>query len=910
MQNIKNLFVKTWLMIALIMPALLFSQTTGKIAGKVLDAETSEPLIGANVIIVGTNYGAAAGADGSYYIINVPPGSYQVKVQMIGYETMVFQQVRVSVNRTVELNAKLKQAVIEGQEVVVTASTVEIKKDQTSSVRNVSSETIENLPIESVGQVVNMQAGVVAGHFRGGRKTEVSYMIDGLQVDEAFGGVGSTVKVEAEAVEDLEVITGTFNAEYGRAMSGVVNAVTKEGGNAFHGAASFYVADYMTSHDDVFIGLHSGDPTLNMSEDYKIQFEGPILRDKVTFFINYRYQDRKGHLNGIRRFNPWDYSDYTSSDTSEWHIENTGDNKYVAMSWAKNTSFLAKAAFKPFKNFKISALYTLNDDQGQGYSHYRKYNPDGRAVSYHTSYMYALNVNHMLSSALFYEIKANYLHNYSTSYLYKDPLDPRYLHPRYNGTGHTGFSTGGNSGPSRGMSTYEDINLKFDITWQVNNNHSLKAGLHYIDHHIDRDAINVRNKYSGLPEENISVTDSTGKVHWPFYELEIVPHTEKTMGIYKVDPWEFAGYLQDKLEFDDMVINIGLRYDHFYSDQRYPTNRRNPSNQLILPDSMMTSYKMAEPQTQLSPRLGLAYKVGKAAILRFSYGHFFQMPPMYSLYANNIFRVPVNDYGTTMGNARLHPQKTVSYEIGIWQELMRGMGLEIALFYKDIYDLLSTKIISTYNQIEYGLYTNKDYGNARGLEIKWDFDMAHFFAGVNYTLQYTKGNADNPTQTFTRAGNSMDPIKRFIPMSWDQRHTFNCTVGYSRENYGVTLTGYYNSGTPYTFTPLTESPLSLINLYMNNDYMPSGYKLDLTAHYKIKLIGKYKARITLSVYNLLDRLNAAWVYSDTGQPYTTIVRESQIASHRSNFNDYYDRVKNPTAFTSPRQVKIGLGVVF
>ncbi|RPH97051.1 MAG: TonB-dependent receptor, partial [Calditrichaeota bacterium] len=425
-----------------------------------------------------------------------------------------------------------------------------------------------------------------------------------------------------------------------------------------------------------------------------------------------------------------------------------------------------------------------------------------------------------------------------------------------------------------------------------------------------QDAINVRNKYAGLPEENISIMDSTGKVIWPFYELEIVPHTERTMGIYKVDPWELSGYLQDKLEYENMVINIGLRYDYFSSDQVYPTNRRNPSNQLSLPDSMMTSYNTAAAQTQLSPRLGLAYQLGEAAILRFSYGHFFQMPPMYSLYENNIFRVPVNDFGTTMGNAQLHPQKTVSYEIGIWQELMRGMGLEVALFYKDIYDLLSTGIISTYNQIEYGLYTNKDYGNARGLEVKWDFKMAGFFSNVNYTLLYTKGNADNPTQTFTRAGSSMDPIKRFIPMSWDQRHTANITVGYAHKDFRATLTGYYNSGTPYTFAPLPESPLSLINLYMNNDYMPSGFKVDMTAFYDIKLVGSYDVRLTLTVYNLLDRLNPVWVYSDTGQPYTTIVRDAEIASHRSNFNDYYDRVHNPTAYSAPRQIKLGLGIVF
>ena len=904
-----------WLILLLLcatlaIPALLTAQTTGKIAGTVKDAASGQPLPGAVVVIEGSKLGAAADIEGSFFILNLSPGVYTLQIRMVGYESMSIRQVRVSVNRTSEITARLKATVIKGQEVIVTADAIEVKKDQTSSVRNVSADKIEKLPVESLSAVINMQAGVVAGHFRGGRSTEVSYLIDGVQVDEGFSGSGRAVSLEAEAIADLEVITGTFNAEYGRAMSGVVNAVTKEGGNQFHGSFSSSLANYLTPHDDIFIGLNSGRPGLNLSQDYKFQLEGPFFRDKLSFFINGRYQDQNGYLNGIRRFNPWDYSDYSAEDPAEWHIEHTGDNKYVSMDHSQNLSLMTKLAWNATSRIKVTGLYTLNDDMGQGYSHGYKYNPDARGFSFHTAHMGALQLNHMLSQKFFYEVKLSHVDNRYKSYRYENPLDSRFLHGKYYGSGHSGFATGGIDGPGRSMSFYKDSNLKLDATWQATKHHAFKAGLHGIYHDIDQDRIDVRNKWSGTAEENLPVTDANGKITFPYYELEIVPHTPKTMGIYKKQPYEFSGYLQDKLEYNEMVVNIGLRYDYFNPDQVYPTNRRNPSNQLNLPDSMLTSYKRAEPQTQLSPRLGLAYQLSDQAVLHFSYGHFFQMPPMYALYENNIFRVPVGDYGTTMGNAQLNAQKTISYEIGVWQELTKGMGLELALFYKDIYDLLSTMVITTYNQIEYGLYTNKDYGNARGLEVKYDFTMGRLSANLNYTLQYTKGNADNPQQTFTRAGSSMDPIRRLIPMSWDQRHTFNATVNYSGPHYGATLTGYYNSGTPYSFSPMTESPLSLINLYQNNDYKPAGYTLDMTSYYDITVWGKQKVRLTLSVYNLLDRLNANWVYSDTGQPYTTIVREAQLATHRSDFNDYYDRVKNPTAYSSPRQVKLGIGFVF
>lgn len=886
------------------------AQTTGKISGIVLDEQTGEPLVGANISITNTDMGAAAGADGSFFIINVQPGSYNLRVQMMGYETMVLTDARVSVNRTLSITAKLKPTVIEGQEVIVTAEKLQIKKDQTSSVRNVSSDEIKLLPVESVSQVVNMQAGVVAGHFRGGRDTEVTYLIDGMQVDNSFYGTNSSISVEAEAIQDLEVITGTFNAEYGRAMSGIVNAVTKEGDNTFHGSASSSVANYLTGNSNVYPGLKFNS-SLNMSEDYKFQLEGPIIKNRLTFFTNYRYQNLDGHLNGIYKFNPSDYSVYPTDNPADWHTEATGTGEYISMDKDYYHNFTGKLALKVTNNIKASVLYTYNKSKNSSYNHYYKYNPTALQKSYGESHYTAFTLTHMINRALFYDLKVSYLNNVGESYVYKNPLDSRYVHPKYEGTGTTGFATGGNQDPGKSADTFNDLTTKLDLYWQANKIHSFKTGVLYIDHEIDRYRVDVRNKYSGLSFENDQVIDeTTGKISFPFYDLETMPITDKTMDVYNVRPFELSGFLQDKMEFQEMVINIGLRYDYFNSNQIFPSDRRNPANQLLLPDSMMSTYKKASPQTQLSPRFGLAYQLSDQAVMHISYGHFFQMPPMYSLYANNIFRVPVSDYSTTMGNTQLKPQKTIQYEIGIWQQLTKGMGLELSLYYRDIYDLLSTRIISTYNQIEYGLYTNKDYGNARGLEVKWDYLLGKFYTGLNYTLSYTRGNADNPTQTFTRAGSSMDPITRLIPMSWDQRQTFNTTVRYSTGKLGATFLFYYNSGTPYTYEPLEISPLSLINLYENNAYKPSGFTLDFSSYYNITLLGNIKGQFTLNIYNLFDKKNALWVYSDTGQPYTTIIFESDRSNHRSNFNTFDDRVQDPTAYSSPRQIKLGFGVLF
>jgi outer membrane receptor protein involved in Fe transport len=903
----KNLLWVGAFLVSILGAGLSIAQTTGKISGKVVDKATGEPLVAANIMVMNTSYGAVADMQGNFFIINIPPGSYDIQAHMIGYKITKMENIRVSVNSTTTLNFDMEQTVLEGETILVTANAVSFKKDQTSSVRNVSNQQIALLPVENIDQVVNMQAGVVQGHFRGGRSSEVSYLVDGLSVVNSFSEYSrQSVYLEKDVVQDLEVIKGTFDAEYGRAMSGMVNIVTKDGGNKWHGFVSGGYGNYFTSHNDVFIGLGKSDfMERNMSQDYKVQLDGPIFKNKLTFFANYRYQSNRGPMNGIHRFNPWDYSFYPSNDPSTWHIEHTGDGKYEALQQDYYHNLMGKLSWKISNKIKASMLYTFNGSKDKQFNFQYKYNPDGLPWSFSTVHFGALEVNHMISPSLFYDLKLSYTSREEQSYLYKDPVDSRYLSPNYRGSLETGFFTGGMVDPGKSRDRFMRADAKFDLYWQLNKAHGLKTGFLYTSHVVDRWRVDIRNQYQGLPIENEAVVDPlTGKIDFPYYVPTIIPITENTIDIYKVEPYEMSAYIQDKMEFDEMVVKLGLRYDYFNSNYRYPSDWRNPSNQLSLPDSMMSSMLPNDPQTQLSPRLGLSYKLSDQAVLRLSYGHFFQMPQMYALYENDIFRVPPFNFSTTMGNSQVKAEKTVQYEIGLWQQLMKGMGLEVSLYYKDIYNLLSTLVMTTYNQIQYGLFTNKDYGNARGVEVTWDYVHGGFSTIFNFTYAFTRGNADNPRETFTRAGNSMDPITRLIPMSWDQRFTLNATADYTKKNWMVGLTGYVNSGTPYTYGPPAYSRLSLINLYQNNAYKPTSVSFDLMASYLLPVMGGHSIKFMLNVYNLFDNLNAAWVYSDTGQPYTRIVTQADLAKFRSDYNNYYDQVRNPTMYSYPRFTKV------
>ena len=898
--NKKNIFTVLTLLLILVF-SNAFAQTTGKIAGRVINKETGDPLIGCNIIIEGAQNGAAADSKGEFFIINMHPGLYNVIANSIGYGSVKMEDIRVSVNSTTNLIFELLPEAIQGEVVVVTAKQMTIKKDQTSSIRNVSADEIQNLPVESISQIVEMQPGVVGSHFRGGRSSESSFMIDGVMVTESFNHTSAVVEVTPDAVEDMEVITGTFNAEYGNAMSGVVNVVTKEGRDKFSGSASANIGNYVTANDDIFVGIENSDIRI---QDFTFNLSGPVIRKHINFLIDTRYVKNRGHLNGINMFNVDDYSDFRSYPDGHWISAANGNGEYVDMDVNENIYLMGKLTARPFSMIKTSLIYTLNKSESQGYSHAHFYNPDGRSTNHNTSNMVAFHLNHSLNRKAFYTLKLSYTGYENGNYMYKNPLDSRYIHDQYSNVTGQYFSTGGQQ-KGHSIRSEDKLGAKFDLTWQINNNHSIKTGVDFSQITLDQQYQSIRNQYEGSDMEAVFVTDSiTNERKYPNYIPEVRADSTVYSDIYTKEPIQFAAYLQDKMEFDNMVVNIGVRFDYFDPNTVYPTDWRNPANQDYFEDeSRMSKYPDVKPTYSLSPRLGLSYKLGEYALLRFSYGHFLQTPPLNYFYQNHAFRI--TELGT-VGNPLLEPQKTISYETGLWLQLTQNMNFEVAVFYRDIYELLSSRINYTYSQIRYGLFDNKDYGNVRGLEFKYSALFGGFSLNANYSLQYTRGVADSPELAFSRAGNDQDPVNKLIPLGWDQRHTLNIVAGYNTENFGSSVLCKYSSGMPYSWTPITESPLAMINLLPNNERRPSKFNVDLQAYYNLMTIGGVKMKVTLLTYNLLDRLNENWVNSQTGRAYTAIIRPIDESVYRSNFSELEDVVQNPSMYSAPRSVKLGL----
>ena len=211
MSYYQKLKTKELCSVFILFSSLLVGGTTGKITGKVTDIQTGEPLIGCNIIIEGMSIGAATTLDGTYFILNVPPGNYTLRASMIGYGSVQMNDLQVIVDLNAKADFFLSSKVIEGEQVVVTAQKPTVRLDQTSMSAVIGAEDIENLPVSEIGDIIELQAGIVRDpgggfHVRGGRSSEVSFWVDGVSTTDSYDG-SSGLEIENSGIQEIQVIS-------------------------------------------------------------------------------------------------------------------------------------------------------------------------------------------------------------------------------------------------------------------------------------------------------------------------------------------------------------------------------------------------------------------------------------------------------------------------------------------------------------------------------------------------------------------------------------------------------------------------------------------------------------------------------------------------------------------------------
>ncbi|MFO7889513.1 MAG: TonB-dependent receptor [bacterium] len=881
----------TWLMVLLfflICAGSAQAGQTGKIAGQVIDAATGEPLPGANIYLEGTSMGAAADMKGEFYILNIPPGTYTVIATMMGYQQMRMADVRVFVDRTTRVNFELKETAVEGEQVTIVAKQSLVQKDFTATSSSVSSDEIELMPVEHFEDILQLQAGIVEDtqgklHIRGGRSEEIAYMVDGVSVSDPYSG-RMAVSVDQGSIQELKVISGTFNAEYGKVMSGIVEIVTKDPQKKLEGTGTFYLGDYLSSHNVLFPYIDNVEPFALTNIQANITGPVPYLKERMGFYASFRRFHNEGWLYGKRRFQPTDSSNFQSPDAI--YMEQTGDDSYVSMNSTDKYYGNFKLVYKPGSSVKLNYNFLGNFSHYRNYNHLFKYNPEGDVTNKEYGYTHMIMLNHMLDPSTFYTVKLSRYHFNYKSYLYEEPDDPRYANPvlLMNREDAYSFLTGGTNMTHFYRTT--TVNLgKIDFTSQITKIHQIKSGIE-----IKHNTLTMRAQSATYKDaEGGGIFDAAA-----FFNK----------GEYTHHPVEAAAYVQDKIELENMTLNVGLRYDYFHSNGSVPVDLRDPGNE----QSQGKGYREAEAKHQVSPRIGIAFPISSKGVFHTSYGHFFQIPPYEYLYMNPRFVVAPGGLNTLMGNANLDPQSTVIYEIGFQQELFNQIGIDVTGFYKDIRNLLGTRIYETYVLGDrYARYENRDYGNVRGITLsvnKRPMLNDHLTISFDYTYQMAEGNASDPNHAFYN--NQADPPKKsniqVVPLNWDQRHTVNMAVSYHNPRFiGISLTSQFQSGLPYT--PAFQNEEST---FQNSGRKPFNYTLDLRI-FRQFTFRHMKYNFFIKIYNILDRKNELEVYADTGRAGYSLVSQ-YVGERQGHVNSLEEWLRQPQFYSEPRKILVGFDV--
>jgi len=896
--KMKKLFYSV-ILFAFFIPVILFGGTTGKIAGTVVDASTNQPLPYVNIVIIGTNLGAATDINGHFVILNIPPGKYSVKASMVGYASQTIENVIVRADLTTRLNFSLNVQSVSLGNVVVKAKKNLIIKDETSSVAIINSKALKELPIASFQDMLGLQAGWVRSangdiHARGGRGGEVVFLIDGVPDRNALTG-SYTDQLDKYAIQEMQTLTGGFNAEYGQALSGVVNIVTKDGGNNYRGMIEYesdmlnqspyrkadglaldqygidengnivqrtnnegteLINDYPSAYKPEGIkNTPKFAPDIPILGQFSMVFSGPVpFYNKLKFFSTALYNNALSPM-------PWGYD--------------------------KSRQFNFKLSYRLNKNIKFTYYFHRNFRLYKPYSHAWKYLPQGYEDRKRFSWKDRITVNHMLSEKTFYNAALAYNRDYYNRFTFgkyaifspNGVLIASNYRRRNNNT--PPFWTNADNGIFvRNM--VKDLMFKFDITSQVNKFNLLKSGIQIQKYAISR--LRFQEPYPG-----------------GFHGYEN----------YTKHPLEMALYVQDKLEFNSFIVNAGVRFDYYNVDDTQWPDERKPAGYVDSNDVWVPYGEIkTKPKMQISPRLGISFPITDKTVFYTSYGHFFQIPNYVDLYN---LRDPTLDRAI-VGNPGTKAQKTVAYEFGVKQQIGDVYSVNVDVYYKDITNLLGSKYYAVF-PYEYTVFTNSDYGQVKGFEINISKEPSdYWYANLNYTFSIAKGNESDPREGYNnyRRANAVLRPKEVFPLNFDRRHVFNAVMGLNfPEKFGISLGSFYplenlditfifkaQSGLPFTPTP-TEEAEGLI-VPKNSARMPGMHQLDLRISRMIKFTSALRLTFSVSVINLFDSINPINVWRTTGNPW-----DAGPTSSRS-----LDRQRNPANVSSRRTIKFRIRLDF
>ena len=811
-------------------PALVFAANTGKIRGKLTDKATGEPLVGASVILKGTSLGASADVNGEYVILNVSPGAYTLEGKYLGYQPLAIENVRVNADLTTEVDFAMDLLTegIQIQEIVVRRERELVSKNATNAVRISTTEDVKNLPVRGVVSAVVLAPGVVQQggniYIRGGRSEEVGYVFEGANARDVISGNVVTVAIP-EALEEFQVQAGGYTAQYGGANAGIIKQSLRSGTPDFRFTLQAETDNFTDQGKDYIGGYSYG------YSNYVGTISGPILGDKIKFFAA-----------GENEFT----RDFTRQFWKGFTFTNLPARNYVGVNEALDTiaTLVVPDGSMPGQmrnRYSVNGTITFDynpiivrvggafatQEQKGGNNVTQILNLQRNGLTEFSNFLGNVKITHVVSPSFLYEVNVNYNDTRNKTYdpllgdnflNYSDSLanaaigygsafrNYTTLYDQYDVYGFF-FDVPGSWNTGYTFNKQTRWGAALDFTAQLGSVHELKFGgsfERYEYRTFNSGSAGLLTWYRQNPdiartpgEERDYQVGRNGGVN--NFGYDVYGNESDVDELTRArHPTYWAGYVQDKIEYSDLVINAGLRLDYFDNDDwmfiddpTTPNVVEGPDNPSVDANTFLyreTGIKQKDPLMAVSPRLGFSFPVTDRTVFHLQWGKFIQSPSLNQLYISQRFWGVVFSGGNAIlnpGGFNLDPQRTTQYEVGFRQQLTEVAAFDITAYYKDIRDQLqvirqtvtTSSVASAYNVL-----ANGDFVTTKGVEIQFTLRrVARISAVLNYTFADAKGTGSSTT-TGGSAVASLEQGTNYptiiSPLNFNQAHRGAVNIDY------------------------------------------------------------------------------------------------------------------------------------
>jgi outer membrane receptor protein involved in Fe transport len=733
-------------MASLFILAFLFGVTGGKIQGIITDEDSGEPIPYANIVIQENQMGTATSADGTFFIVNITPGAYTVEVSNIGYQTKYISGVFVETNQIIRLEITLKQSPIGLPPVTVVGRSPVVSKEMTGTTYIIREAELAALPVDYAIDFIAFQPSVArfdtALHVRGGRATEVLYMVDNVSIIDPHTG-DPVIGIPKGVVNEVIFLPGGFDVEYGRAMSGVVNMIPEHPSKRLRAKVYHKTETIMPFYYD--FGYQNYQSTVHLP-----------VSDKAR---------------GLLSFDVMHTNDWNPRLFALPHKERDDYTMY------------GKWLFTPSAKWRLSLSGAKSRFQFDRYDTKWKFNLSRYRSDLNEGDLQVVNLGFMPDTRKFFSMTLSRLHanktygvrergSYGTfeNFTFKDyailkwpefsvrnPYGANYyvlgLIPYYDYP-----VTSGDFPEYRDMSS-SVITMRGQANIQAHRYHEIKAGFEYSN--LEFGCFNhfVPSKYIFSGDTGVLVDD------------------------YRYYPKEYSLYLQDNVDYKGLYAKIGCRFEHFAMNM-----------------------EDIEPKTIISPRFGFSFMVTERFFFRTNVGVYIQPPLYDYLYRyHNILPIPayMDRYLPLIGNPSLGPEKTVSYEIGLQGKVNDNLGTTLNIFYKDVSELIGTRFVAATPQ-DHVRYDNIEYGNIKGVEAIMELTYPAFSGKISYTLSWSRGTSSYAEEVYDiydwyEDYSTVTYSAEEYYLDFDQRHRIfiQGMVNLPLQTQ-LHLFGYFGTGFPYT----------------------------------------------------------------------------------------------------------------